>query len=391
MMMYRILTLMTSWNTMFQASMLSLLPDQRMILQREYDSGGGGAFRPIQILGAIVDWFRTTFSAMAADATAEDDSGLQPSPLEEQAASALRLRAGTPEVLVMLFVALIRAMGLPVRYVRLMDVLPIEPWKRRPSVPRGATIVSPQEVQQRQNQQLKQQREQPVGQRKPQGKLKGNRGESSSDVEDITESVEKKRKIEGQTQQSAEGIGGGKGAVSAKDAIISPADSRGGSGATTRNRGEEEFERQLQLAMMATEAEAQARQAKGSAGSGGGGGEGRGSGEPSASIDSRGTTGGPSAHGFKGRVDLFRGMGGRRKGGARGGGARGGTAGGGRSGAGASVSSSALLGGGPLVWAEVFCGSADAGKWVHADVLTGSVNRWGGYVWSSQHEGRTSG
>ena len=30
---------------------------------------------------------------------------------------------------------------------------------------------------------------------------------------------------------------------------------------------------------------------------------------------------------------------------------------------------------GPLVWAEVYCGSAEAGKWVHVDVINGVMNK----------------
>ena len=57
----------------------------------------------------------------------------------------------------MLFVALVRAMGLPVRYVRLMDVLPVEPWKRRPAVTvAGAgvsrAVLSPREAVEREAQ-----------------------------------------------------------------------------------------------------------------------------------------------------------------------------------------------------------------------------------------------
>ena len=293
---------------------------------------------------------------MAPDAAAED-AGWEPPHLDDQVALALRLRAGLSEVLVVLFVALIRAMGLPVRYVRLMDVLPMEPWKRRPAVSVSSrSTMSPKEAQEREARlrRNQQQQQQPATQQ----------GKTSSDVEDITQSMEKKRRL-----ATGGKAGGGKiSRVSPPAAVPSggPPESVGGS--VPRNRGEEELERQIQLAMMATEAEALARQVKGrKVGVAGPAGSGPGASAVSVARE------GPSEP--KARSDLLQGRGVRRGRGAWGG-AKG--AGKGKSSTGAPALSPAA---GPLVWAEVYCGSVDTGKWIHVDVVcTGSVNRWDNVV-----------
>jgi hypothetical protein len=45
----------------------------------------------------------------------------------------------------------------------------------------------------------------------------------------------------------------------------------------------------------------------------------------------------------------------------------------------ASTSGSVLSRQGAVVnvWAEVYCGSVEAGRWVHVDVVNGMMDRWG--------------
>lgn len=63
-----------------------------------------------------------------------------------------------------------------------------------------------------------------------------------------------------------------------------------------------------------------------------------------------------------------------RRGSARGSGGGGGA---GRSKPSPTAAADSAAGGpiSPLVWAEVYCGSAEAGRWVHVDILGGSVNK----------------
>ena len=252
-----------------QAHILSLLPDQRLIMTSPTAAGGGddtgGApYRAIQVLGALMDWFRSVFSAMAAPGSGlGGDNGLDefrpPPPLAEQTRSALRLRAGHAELLVTLFVSLVRSMGMPVRYVQLLDVIPLEPWKRRKLSVGKPSTVSLEAARQREEVRLtKLKRTIVPEQQTPAVTLPKTASHTIKPPE---------ANVNEDSRKSKKGKAAGKG--SKTDRLQPGLSSEGPSisspqcdnASVQKNRGEEEFEREMQLAMMATAAEAEARQA----------------------------------------------------------------------------------------------------------------------------------
>ena len=94
--------------------------------------------RQIQQLKQLVAWFGATFSPMAY---ADDDEGQALGSLID---TALRVKAAPVEVLVVLFVALLRGLGLLVRYVMVLDAVPLEPWRKASTKP--LRLVSVQEA-----------------------------------------------------------------------------------------------------------------------------------------------------------------------------------------------------------------------------------------------------
>lgn len=94
--------------------------------------------RQIQQLKQLVAWFGATFSPMAY---ADDDEGQALGSLID---TALRVKAAPVEVLVVLFVALLRGLGLLVRYVMVLDAVPLEPWRKAGAKP--LRLVSVQEA-----------------------------------------------------------------------------------------------------------------------------------------------------------------------------------------------------------------------------------------------------
>ena len=248
-----------------QANILSLLPDQRLIMTRgpAGAAGGdaGGPYRAIQILGALLDWFRSVFSAMAPDSLDGGDGDCFRPPLcfKEQAKAALRLRAGTAELLVTLFVALVRSMGLPARYVQLMDVIPLEPWRRRrlsggkplTARPEGAREVA------------KERRNIAFERQKAVVKSVGNKADNRPAEATGPEGRETQRRKKGVAGMGLGIVGSEQPDGSSENAtLLKPSPPKDGSPKARRNRGEEEFEREMQLAMMATEAEAEARNSR---------------------------------------------------------------------------------------------------------------------------------
>ena len=182
----------------------------------------------------------------------DDTIDLRP-PLREQAMSALRLQAGTAEVLVLLFVALVRSMEVPTRYVQLMDVLPLEPWKRRATA--AKRVLSPREV-----------REREASHAAKEKRVKGTQLKPGKDAEGA-KPVPKAEKPETmpQSKRRKKADDAGKAAGPSDPAAVAAAPlANSVQEAPPRNRGEEEFEREIQLALMATEAEAQARAASSS-------------------------------------------------------------------------------------------------------------------------------
>ena len=235
-----------------QACILSLLPDQRLIL-RSGDTTEAPQ-RTLLTLAALLDWFRTAFSAMA-DAEPEDAASAPL--LREQLLSALRLRAGSAELLVALFVALVRAQGLPARYVRLMDAMPIEPWRKRAAAGAMRALMSPEEARAKEAVHARKKR-----QKRQQQQDDADKGQDDGVAADVTGSVEAKGSLSSNPTEKKrarlEGACGGKSSEAATESQADPTSAAG----TSRNRGEDEFERQMQLAMMATAAEAEARLTK---------------------------------------------------------------------------------------------------------------------------------
>ena len=228
-----------------------MLPDQRLIL-RSGDTTEAPQ-RTLLTLAALLDWFRTAFSAMA-DAEPEDAASAPL--LREQLLSALRLRAGSAELLVALFVALVRAQGLPARYVRLMDAMPIEPWRKRAAAGAMRALMSPEEARAKEAVHARKKR-----QKRQQQQDDADKGQDDGVAADVTGSVEAKGSLSSNpTEKKRARLEGACGGKSSK-AATEPTDPTSAAG-TSRNRGEDEFERQMQLAMMATAAEAEARLTK---------------------------------------------------------------------------------------------------------------------------------
>ena len=229
-----------------------MLPDQRLIL-RSGDTTEAPQ-RTLLTLAALLDWFRTAFSAMA-DAEPEDAASAPL--LREQLLSALRLRAGSAELLVALFVALVRAQGLPARYVRLMDAMPIEPWRKRAAAGAMRALMSPEEARAKEAVHARKKR-----QKQQQQQDDADKGQDDGVAADVTGSVEAKGSLSSNPTEKKrarlEGACGGKSSEAATESQADPTSAAG----TSRNRGEDEFERQMQLAMMATAAEAEARLTK---------------------------------------------------------------------------------------------------------------------------------
>eukprot|EP00955_Chlamydomonas_euryale_P043497 352598-Chlamydomonas_euryale.AAC.30 len=82
-----------------QAQVLSLLPDKRLLLDTSHEAG-----RMMHTLSVLLAHFRETFSLSSPDSSTDN-----PPPVCARAKAALQARAGPPELLVLLFVALVRA------------------------------------------------------------------------------------------------------------------------------------------------------------------------------------------------------------------------------------------------------------------------------------------
>jgi hypothetical protein len=76
------------------------------------------------LLTQLLSWFCSTFSVRGFS---DDD---QDATLPQIAARALVTMTAPEEILVALFVAILRCQGWQVRFVRLLDVLALEPWRR---------------------------------------------------------------------------------------------------------------------------------------------------------------------------------------------------------------------------------------------------------------------
>ena len=128
-----------------QSTMLSLLSSDRKMVEAFGRAVGaqGSSFRLISCLRALTIWFRKEFTVVSDDASnalarsqgtrsgegGEQDHGCRI--WQKLGLDAIAMRAGDDEVLVAIFVALLRALGLSSRIVRNMDdALPSEPWKK---------------------------------------------------------------------------------------------------------------------------------------------------------------------------------------------------------------------------------------------------------------------
>ncbi|KXZ44021.1 hypothetical protein GPECTOR_75g745 [Gonium pectorale] len=386
-----------------QAILLSLLPPAAALRNQDAEEPQ----RAVNGLLPLVGWFRAEWAVLPPDAAwpaGRRDGGTAAGQdaVNEQLIRAATGRAGAVEILAALFVALVRGQGGSARLVRLLDAMPLAPWRARPRTVRttaappaaaataggaggggsgrrraldlDAGDVLPEEVSGRGR----------GGRGGGGGRGKGRKGASLEEVLAAREGGRggggsrgrgraggaagrggKKRKAAGDGGEEDGGASGGDGDGGANVAVraqSSPAALGGGkrqrsegaaqaAAAATRsktNRGEDEFEVQLQMALLATQREAEARAAGGAGGA--------------ATAKQAGTAGGRAAAA----------------------GARGGTAGGSASadagGAGGTAPAGSLLSlRRPDVvvscWAEVYCGSAERGRWVAVDVANGYVDR----------------
>ncbi|GIL94232.1 hypothetical protein Vretimale_488 [Volvox reticuliferus] len=99
----------------------------------------------------LVTWFRSTFAILPPDLVwgqeyrreGRGGSSLRvEDELDEQLLRTARSQAGTVECLVGLFVALVRAQGASARVVRLLDAIPLAPWRAKPLTVRTAAAPS---------------------------------------------------------------------------------------------------------------------------------------------------------------------------------------------------------------------------------------------------------
>jgi hypothetical protein len=126
-----------SSDPQLQSTMLSLLDGEMLEAFDRAIGPQGSAFRFLNCLKALTGWFRqeftvlhpdTSYSIRRSDATMVGSKAA----LWQMGRDALAMRAGEEEVLVALFVGLLRALGLSCRIVRVMDdALSYEPWKKK--------------------------------------------------------------------------------------------------------------------------------------------------------------------------------------------------------------------------------------------------------------------
>ncbi|EFJ49372.1 hypothetical protein VOLCADRAFT_89729 [Volvox carteri f. nagariensis] len=425
-----------------QATALSLLPPGSALRNQSSEEPQ----RAINGMLPLVTWFRSTFAVLPPDLVGPrtgQGTGRRWRPedeLDEQLLRTARAAAGTVECLVALFAALVRAQGGSARVVRLLDVVPLAPWRARPKTVR--TVVATAGVPppppsgtgggggggggSRRALDLEAGDELPPPPPPPppppvsrpgqgnaaaaaggaSGGAKGRKGRRLEDVladRGYGGGRGKKRRVEGEAgeggagggggggvsrskstqvavgrgpaegtakarggkRQKEESKGGGGGSVPAAEGVCCPgqdaATAAGDDGCRSRpsNKGDEEFELQLQMALLATGREAEVRRRKGQ--EGGPAADGNGNGGGAVRSQSRGGAeagggGGGGGDGPGGKAVVANGSG-------SGSGAPAGTA--------MSVRPEVVV----SCWAEVYCGSADKGRWIPVDVVNGYVDR----------------
>ncbi|GAX72825.1 hypothetical protein CEUSTIGMA_g280.t1 [Chlamydomonas eustigma] len=367
-----------------QVRMLSLLPEQTMLLPNQKGSGKE-VWRTILALRLLVEWFQSSFSVSAYTSDEEGHQTAQgvngvvdsfrmsvPNPAE-LAMRAVTARAGPEEVLVALFVALVRSQGMTARYVRLLDVLPKEPWRK--SMTRQVKHISGAEAQKREEAfrlRQKQMTKEGTGGETPstKGETPGTKGGKKSLKRASQQTDNRKKKGQKSverncTESQVIALGQDQEETAAEGPSGSSVPGGRISNQATQsklNRGEEEFEREMQLALMATAAEAEAKLMKSLS---------RSAKEEASGVKKQSE---PSTQLKQVKSSLISNS---RKSAKKSAGASGSTF------AKSAPSSSSLPGLvsssrsslAPVVWAEVYCGSDEAGRWVHVDVINGLVDK----------------
>ncbi|GIL45587.1 hypothetical protein Vafri_2789 [Volvox africanus] len=130
-----------------QATALSLMSPAAALVNQSAEE----AQRAINGMLPLVTWFRSTFAVLPPDLVWGQEhrregrrgSSLRvEDELDEQLLRTARSQAGTVECLVALFVALVRAQGGSARVVRLLDTVPLAPWRAKPLTVRTAAAPS---------------------------------------------------------------------------------------------------------------------------------------------------------------------------------------------------------------------------------------------------------
>eukprot|EP00798_Chlamydomonas_sp_ICE-L_P030865 gene30865-35909_t len=259
-----------------QALMLSLVEPGHLLGSH---TGPLAVGKLIESLQRSVDWFGRTFTLTPISA----DDDLDSYNVQAKVEVAMEKRRGHAELLVALFVAMLRAQGIPARFTSLLDPLPKEPWRR---VVRILKTVDPKDLTQKErsiaadelllqkSKKLHPLEEDPciggsasaprfaedmpstssdqggrpeaarADKEKGEGQEMG-KGKGSSKAEEAAKGTKKRGK-------KGEGAEGSKRAKTAKDKGGAAEDTGGGASGQPTNRGEDEFERELQMAMMAT-------------------------------------------------------------------------------------------------------------------------------------------
>lgn len=288
------------------------------------------------------------------------------------------MRAGPLECITTLFVALLRAHGTPARVARLVDGAPLHPWRKKAPVVRmlkgpgisaktgddGTQVAIASEG-------------------KGRGRGRGKSGTSDVKAEEAGVKVGTKRKRPGSLPTPAPAVISHNGAPIGGDGVASPSSGPepglGPGGARKRNKGDDELEAQLHMAMVATQAEELARQEAAASAAAQQHQQRQEQAQAHAKAQEQQKWLQQHQQAARGAVrqqvkELMgggRGRGGRRaagRGGAQGRGSPGGV---GRAGPHIVTATPDV----PVCWAEVWCGCAESGRWVHVDVWAGVTDR----------------
>ncbi|GLI64108.1 hypothetical protein VaNZ11_007283 [Volvox africanus] len=399
-----------------QATALSLLSPAAALVNQSAEE----AQRAINGMLPLATWFRNTFAVLPPDLVwgrehrreGRRGSSLRvEDELDEQLLRTARSQAGTVECLVALFVALVRAQGVSARVVRLLDAVPLAPWRAKPLTVRTAAAPSGGSrprlaLDLEAGDQLPPQAATVTGQKSGSGSMgAASRAKKGRQLEEVLAEKGygvrkgKKQKVGAGSESGSWAGGPGDGVISTSktaarskpapaaangateitqknggkrgggdvgtvaggngSAVIAAAErdnagvelvATGCAAASRPNKGEEEFERQLQMALLATSMDPAAGRQKQQA---------------EAGADKAGESGTGSL-----RSQSRRGGVGKAAG-------SGSVAGASSSGSGAPVGTAMSVRPEVVVncWAEVYCGSVARGRWVAVDVANGYVDR----------------